>query len=73
MSKLAFIQVIVPKGCKKTALNFDAFSSHERDLARKTFIFADGNQLLCRAFKVDANGRLILTIEPECFEIVEGD
>ncbi len=75
-NQTAKIKIVVPKGCTKQSLNFYALSSHERDLARNTFIYADGRQLLCNSFKVtERNGEkvVVLEIKEECFEIVEGE
>ncbi len=51
-NSLAKISIRVPVGCAKTALNFDALDRITRDLARQTFVFVDGKQLLCRSFAV---------------------
>ncbi len=76
-ANLAKITVRVPKGCTKTALSFDALDSLTRDLARRTFVFVDGRQLLCRSFSVKTkpDGRKVMMLEvmDECFEIVEGE
>lgn len=76
-NELAKITVRVPKGCTKQALSFDALDSLTRDLARRTFVFADGKQVLCRSFAVRtrADGRKVMMLEvmEECFEIVEDE
>lgn len=75
--ELAMVSVRVPKGCTRTALSFDALDSLTRDLARRTFVFADGKQLLCRSFavRVKPDGRKVMMLEvmEECFEIVAND
>lgn len=75
--RLAHVTIKVPKGCTKTALNFDALDKMTRDLARQTFVFVDGRQLLCRSFAVRTkpDGKKVVTLEvmEECFEIKEMD
>ena len=74
---LAKITIKVPHGCTKTALSFDALDKMSRDLARQTFIFADGKQLLCRSFAVrmKPSGEKVVMLEvmQDCFEIVEAE
>lgn len=74
---LAKVTVRVPEGCTKTALSFDALDSISRDLARRTFVFVDGKQLLCRSFsiKTKPDGRKVMMLEvmEECFEIVQSE
>jgi len=75
-NQLAKVTIRVPAGCTKTALNFDALDKFTHDLARQTFIFVDGKQLLCRSFAVreKSDGRRVVMLEvmEECFEITEG-
>ena len=74
-NELAMVTIRVPAGCTKTALNFDALDKLTRDLARETFMFVDGKQLLCRSFAVRTkpNGKKVVVLEvmEECFEIVQ--
>ncbi len=76
-STLAKVSIRVPRGCTKTALNFDALDKLTRDLARQTFVFVDGRQLLCRSFAVrtkpDGKKVVMLEIMEDCFEISEAD
>ena len=76
-NELAKITVRVPAGCKKNALSFDALDSLTRDLARQTFVFSEGKQLLCRSFSVrtrpDGRKVMLLEVMEECFEVVEND
>lgn len=69
------VTIRVPAGCTKTALNFDALDKMTRDLARGTFMFVDGKQLLCRSFAVrtkpDGKKVVMLEVMEECFEIIE--
>lgn len=74
-NQLAMVTIRVPKGGTKTALNFNALDKVTRDLARETFMFVDGKQLLCRSFAVrtkpDGKSVVMLEIKQECFEITE--
>ena len=74
-TQLAKISIHVPAGCTKTALNFDALDKMTRDLARQTFIYVDGRQLLCRSFAVrtkpDGKKVVMLEVMEECFEITD--
>lgn len=76
MTQTTKITIKVPKGCKKTSLDFYALDSHTRDLARDTFIFVDGKQLLCNSFKVvERRGEkvLMLEVKEESYEIIENE
>lgn len=68
---VAQIKILVPKGCKKTALSVHALDSHSRDLAYDTHIFVGNRRLLCESFKVLDNGNCLVEVRPECFEIQE--
>ncbi len=75
--QLAKITIRLPKGCTKTALNFDAMDKMTRDLARQTFMFVGEKQLLCRSFAVrtkpDGSRVVLLEVMEDCFEITEAD
>ena len=77
----AKIKVVIPKGAKGKNLSVDALDSRTRELAWKTFIYADGAPLLCRSFKTierkTEEGKieklLVLEIREDSWEIVEGE
>ena len=77
MADLAKITIKVPPGCDRTSLSFDALDSVSRDLARRTFIWVDGKQLLCRSFatktRPDGSQVVMLEVMQECVEIVQSE
>lgn len=76
MSDLAKIVIQIPVGCTRRSLSMNALDERGRQLARQTFIFVDGKQLLCTAFRVEvpkgsSEKVLQLTVATDCFEIYE--
>lgn len=69
MSDLAKITVQRPKGCERKALSIHAMDKNTRDLAWKTFLYADGKPLLCESFALTERGTLMVEVKAECFEV----
>ena len=71
----AKVKIIVPEGCRRTALSIDALDSRTVELAFATNIEVDGKTLFCRSFKVkelaDGSKVCLLEVQEPSFEIVE--
>lgn len=72
-SEMTTTKVVIrlPSGCSRSALSVNALDSKTRDLAYQTLITVDGKILPCTGFSVK-NGRLILEVQEEFFELVTG-
>lgn len=63
------VVITLPAGCNRTSLNVNALDSTTRNLAYQTLITVNGKILPCSSFSVK-NGRLILEVQEDYFEIV---
>lgn len=63
------VVITLPAGCNRTALSVNALDSTTRELAYQTLITVDGKILPCSSFSIK-NGRLILEVQEDFFELV---
>lgn len=68
------VNVVLPKGCKKTNLSIDALDSFTREQALATQVSVNGLPLFCRSIKLIEQGKepcLQITIRPNSFVVTE--